>query len=53
MRGRVDNLAAYVQKSRITCGVVGPDIAIWVSRTATVPVAGTMWAVVPVPPTQP
>ncbi|RPK94267.1 hypothetical protein EES46_01900 [Streptomyces sp. ADI98-10] len=51
--GGAQNPAAYVQKSRITCGVVGPSISIWVSRTATVPVDGMTWAVVPVPPTQP
>lgn len=45
--------AAYRQKSLITGSGVGPAAATWVSRTATAPVAGTMCAAVPVPPTRP
>jgi len=41
------------QKSRISGVGAGPVMAVWVMRTVTVPVAGTMCAVVPVPPTQP
>jgi hypothetical protein len=46
-------LAACRQKSRIRSGGVGLSAATWVSRMAIVPVDGVMWAVVPVPPTQP
>ena len=44
---------AYSQKRRMNGVELGPVIWTWVRRTPTVPVAGTMWAVVPVPPTQP
>src|SRR5262245_8350839 len=46
-------LAAYAQKPLSHCDAAGPSAATWVSMMATVPLDGTMYAVVPVPPTQP
>ena len=46
-------MAAYRQNARMHSGGVGPSVATWVSKIATVPVDGVMCADVPVPPTQP
>src|ERR1700729_120616 len=44
--------AAYLQKSRISAGAVGPAISSWLSRMASAPADALMGAAVPGPPTQ-
>jgi predicted glycoside hydrolase/deacetylase ChbG (UPF0249 family) len=51
--GHQDALAVYRQKSGIHSTGTGLSAATWVSRIATEPVDGVMYADVPVPPTQP